>query len=187
MIMILTRVFYGDYYPYIIEFINSINSSAIKTDNLHYLLRLEQFDGEIYTALNDQSFTSGWFYNNYHSSGEFGIQTRSNLYSTYSWNNAAKIVSINDNIHRLTGVRNLVVSQTENNQTDNWTQLNGYYSNGQGYMDKIYNVNVHDYNKNLYQVEDIKGQYIKSRLYYNLEGSRLRFQLVDTNSTISQR
>lgn len=186
----ITRVYYGRLYPYIIEFINFVDAKTSFSDNIRYVLDLKKYDSGTFLPLRNHSFTKGWTYNDQYSSGYYSIVQRNNLYATHTWNNSQKIVSIQDNYHNITGIKNLLIDETQTMFTKDWSILSPYYSATQGYSDKEANLAVHNYNKNLYQLENIKGQFIKTRLFYTdpiSTYSKLRFQLVDTNQTISHR
>ena len=142
-----------------------------------------------YIDTDDKTFTFGTVYNSKQSTGFFNIGFRDNLYDSYQWSPFFKLVSVLDNKHRVTGLKDLVTSKTQSLFTTNWDILSGYYdTNGQGYIDKEVNFNVLDYNKNLYEMNDLKDNYQKVRLtFFGNNDERFRLQLMDQNYTESIR
>lgn len=167
------REFYGSVYPFIIEYLNYISDKAIKCDNINYITRKQDFD-------------KIWVYNE-SQSGIYNLIKRTNPYQTYTWSNTDKIISTHDNITRVTGLKNQVDNLTEPFYTKDWVDISNQYNiQGQGYIDKVPNITVHNFNRNLYEVEDLKDQYQKVRLYFRNKGE-IRLQILDTNLTQSIR
>lgn len=179
------RTFYEVTYPSMIEYISYANPKAVKADNINYLLKVQQNN----INLTDTSFHSAIMYNSYQSSGEFDIIFRSNPYDTRLWSNTEKYVSVLDNIHRVTGIKDMVYLNSAPINTSDWTDIQSYYDgNGQGYIDKIPNSTVLDFTKNLYNTSQFKDQYQRVRLIFDdNSGKSFRLQLLDNNTTQSFR
>lgn len=181
------RKYYNTIYESIIEYVPQVNRQAFKTDNMQYIMKVEDSDRRL---IEGKSFTKGVFYNSHQNSGEFNIQFVGNLYDTYKWSNTKKYVKVLDNIHRVTGVRDLVTDKTVPSFTKDWNAIKTFYdSSGQGYCDKVVNNSAINYNKTYYDLNMLKDQYCIARLYFkdNSANTRFRLQLLDNNYTPSFR
>jgi len=180
------RTYYGDTYDSMIEYINYVDVSAKRNDNIQYLIKVNDNNNVNRT---DISFKKGIMYNSYQSSGSFDIAFRTNPYDTRLWSNTSKYVSVLDNIHRLTGVRNLVDDTTGAIFSSDWTDIQSYYdANGQGYIDKVPNTAVINTSQNLYNISNFRDQYQRVRLTFNEDDDiNFRLQLLDSQSVKSDR
>lgn len=183
------RFFYENQYPSIIEYISYKSYPQVKTDNIQFLLRTEKLINGVYKELKNVSFYKAIVYNSYQSSGEFELVFKTNPYQSYIFSNTQKIVDIKDNIHRITGVRDLVTDDSTPLFSNSWADISTYYGAlGQGYIDKVPNTAVLDTTKSLYQSQQLKDQFQKIRLIFDNDTAfRFRIQALNNNYTQSFR
>jgi hypothetical protein len=123
-------------------------------------------------------------YNSYQNTGIQELLNKNNLYDNYNYSNSEKYIFKADNQMRVSGFKDLSTSKF--NLTNDWGNIGSYYYGQQGYVDKV-PVNI-DYNKNYYELANLKDYYVYARLIFdNPSDSLVKLQFNNMLTNVSYR
>jgi hypothetical protein len=172
-------IFYEQQYNKIYEFLGYNGATTKIADSLHTSFRTISENTEDY-----YTYLRAMLYNSYQNTGIQELLNKNNLYDNYNYSNSEKYIFKADNQMRVSGFKDLSTSKF--NLTNDWGNIGSYYYGQQGYVDKV-PVNI-DYNKNYYELANLKDYYVYARLMFdNPSDSLVKLQFNNMLTNVSYR
>jgi hypothetical protein len=172
--------FYGQKFDFILDFVSKPNPSTQLYFDLQYIAYnyniLNIASGTQIIPTKEDTFTDIWCYSDNYSTDKLDLLYRFNsplesgLYSLPS-DTGIEVCKVEDTF-RINQIRNLLTPNFIEPVTDSkWDSIKGSFNgvnNYQGFIDKIPNINVHDFNKNIWEVDRLRSKWLNIRLYLSI-------------------
>jgi hypothetical protein len=175
----------GVAYPFIIDY-NSFSPETEDVHAIHYISTVEEYTPQNYKILRDKTFTEAIFYTEDETSG---LQTlnyidqHTNPYGNLDYSTSGVNVIKTNDIYKVSQI----IDYSTNNpvMSELWDDKAATFST-YGYIDEVpINYNI---NKDQYQLKDLNGQVIRTRLIFTPENEeRISIDILYTNKTKSKR
>lgn len=156
--------FYGTKFPFIVEFVNK----QLNTFNLHavhYWAYGQDYDSDTdQWNENDLTFNKAIFYTNDQSSGIVSLEVPANEFESTQFFTDKKWAIRTDKNWKVASIRD--ISNGSPVTTSNWNELQDYFTDVNGYIDKVptnVNVNVDQYLQN-----EFRDKWMLARLIYDV-------------------
>ncbi len=117
-------------------------------------------------------------YTRHQSTGEFELQYINHLneLDSITWSNTVKPLQEWNKIYKVSDLQDISTSSPV--VTSNWSDIQSYYANGQGYIDKVAtNVNINMDQSDLREFDD---SYVNIRLIFNQDDYKLTMHIFDS-------
>lgn len=168
--------YFGELAPFVIELVEN-DYVTHDLHNIQYVAVTERYDEESDEwVVIDTTFDQGIFYNDRETSGliqlEYVPQNTNPYGTTFLPDFVGKVVKRKDN-YAISGMRDVAISRPVMSKA--WDEAQGVFNQYTGYIDKV-PVNF-DLNTNQYELKNINGKWVKSRLIYNQTDPRFRMTI----------
>ena len=163
--------FYGTYYKSIIEFIsnNVLKNSILNTLILYSQAQKYDYTNKVFVLKREVTFNKINIYNKNQSTGDLDIEVINEanwyqgrgIYATDD-KNAKLYITSKDNKFYLNGLKSYLIDSGNALFLQNWDNIKSNY-----YIDKIFNKDNINYNKDWYLLEDLYGEFLYIRLSFD--------------------
>lgn len=153
--------FYGAKYPYIVDMIVNKNPAQTwVTDSFSYIGNAKEKEGEYFNVIDDITFNGIVAYNDTQSSGfqNIMVQNKATIYETI---NTPLLANRSNSTWNINGFLNYRTDKTKSLFSSSWSNTYNQY-----FIDKVPNPLAINTQKNIYEVDRIRGHYFGARLYY---------------------
>ena len=169
--------YFNQSFPYIIDFVDK----NLQTYNLHaihyYAVSKSYVDNQWIDNMNI-TFDKAMIYNNNQTTGLINLSFKDSPEDNLFWSNITKAVIERNKEYKIAQIRDIATSVPVN--TSNWTIINSFYSNGQGYIDVLPNPANIDYNKELFELNEFRDKYVHVRLFFHDNERRITTYIMNT-------
>lgn len=160
--------YYNNKYSQILE-IPIFGPKTKALNSLAWIAETEEYDTVTrqYRTLDDVTFTSGEVYNTYQTTGSFDIIPKTSDFQNVLWNNTSKVAVFTDKNWRLSGLRDLTITDNTTISTSEWNNPN--FQNvylQENFIDRVTNPSVYDATKSLYELGDMRDKVNYVRLFF---------------------
>lgn len=175
--------FFDKEWPSVIELVDN----ALITQNphaLHYYAQAQKWEEGQWIDANDVTYTGALIYNRNQSTGLVQLVAPGAI-GTLGWSNTIKPVVQKDKNFKIAQIRDIAINSPVN--TSSWDVLQDWYDEGQGYMDIAPRVASLDFNKPMYQLNELRDKYAIVRLYFDNSDYKLTTHLIQMTNIQSVR
>jgi len=185
------REFYGETFPFIIEFIfNNLMLSDLH--NLFWYSQTQKWDAvnKTFTDNDNVTFNKLMCYTRNQSTGQLSLDyldKHTNPFGNIGWSNTNKSVIRTDKNFKVSQLRDLATSSPL--VTSDWDEIKSYFT-GQGYIDKVeLTANLDKTITNQHRLRDLKDKYYNIRLTFDDmdELNKIVVDLLSVKTFISSR
>jgi hypothetical protein len=170
--------FYGELFPFMVEFIiSNLSTNSLETIEWYGRSRQWNSDHGQWKDVIDTTFNRAWVYNKEQSTGEVELNFIDKITNPYGglqqWSNSIKPVITSEEEYRLNELRNISTSNPFASSA--WVNIDSFFnltdSERQGYIDKVMLTSAHNYNMNQHLLSEMRSKYHFVRLMYYPEDS----------------